>query len=172
VNVAHELPVFLLPTNVAELGQDSEARAQELLVEALPAAEGSYVEDASRSWWRSELALNLAAGWRIPGLEFLSTVVVLLTPSQASRAADAAEEVILRLKTQPIPSLTHSSGPEVDALHSPDIPAICAQAQPIWRGDVGGDDASTFVGFLLAVSAIARRSAAEGRQLLFYRPEP
>jgi hypothetical protein len=170
--MVHEIPVFFLPTSVHALGEDPETQAETLIADSRPRPDGDYVEDTSTYWWRSELALELAAAWAIPGLAFLGDVVALLSPAQALRAADAAEEVLRSLESQPIPTLGRAFGPELEALASADIKAVRAMARPAWQGDVGGDDAVTFVEFLLAVAVVARTAAAGGKQLLFYRPQP
>jgi hypothetical protein len=95
-----------------------------------------------------------------------------LSPAQARIAATAAEAVLSGLETQPIPTLRHAFGPELEAVSCANIAGIRAAAQPAWQGDVGGDDAVSSVQFLLALEAIALRAASPGRHLLFYRPQP
>jgi hypothetical protein len=170
--VPHELPVFLLATAAADLGPEPEEEAQALVVDAGDGPTDRMLYDTSTSWWRAELAKELARAWAVPGLDFLADPVVLLSSDQAAVVAAGAQAVLERLKVGPVPRLTGWFGPEFTALETADVAALLQGCSPQWRGAPDDPDVESFLGFLLALSQISQRAADSKVRLLYYRPQP
>jgi hypothetical protein len=170
--VTYEIPVFLLPTSRKSFGEDPTTEAEAAIAGAVDGPDDELLYDTSTGWWRPELARSLAAAWRISGLDFLAKQVILLSPAEAAAAARASEEILARLRVGSVPELPDAFDFEVQALSSADLASLLAVGRPVWRGEPADHDVTSFIGFLLAMAAIARRASQSGLQLLFYRPDP